>query len=133
MRRWADELQRVWVRERERQRVFLEAHALEESFRQLPETLRAYADFREKVYARTRVKYLNPNPQLRWAQYMLNFFYIVIGKRPYRSIADLIDAAFSSAGKATPAWADRERLAQEMRRRARRWRSFMNLPVGPLN
>lgn len=120
MRRWADELQRAWMLEHERQRVFLEARGLRESFRRLPELLRDYADLREKMYAHTRVRYLNPNPQLRWTQYILNFFYIVTDKRPYGSMADLIDAAFSSAGKTTPAWADRERLAQEMRRRARR-------------
>lgn len=131
MRNFARELQRLGARERERQRVYLKAMGLHESFHSLPDMLRQYADLREKVSACTRLKHPDPNPQFRWARYLLNFFYIIVDKRPYKNMALLIDAVFEHAKKPVPAWASGDRLRQEMGRRADRWRRQMNLTPTP--
>jgi len=131
IRRFAEELQRLDMRERGRRRIYLELLGLPDNFRMLPELLRQYADLRERMYAHTRLKDPNPNPQLRWAQYILNFFYIVLGNRPWSDMASLIHATFEAVGKHPPKWADGERLRQEMGRRERRWRRMIGLSHTP--
>jgi hypothetical protein len=127
MRRLADELERLWTEEWERRQAYVKGSGKRGEYAELPELLRRCADFREEMYAHTRLIHTtHRNPQLRMAQYVGNFFLIVIGKRPYPDLALLFDAAFCAAKKPVPKWADSSRLKIEYTRRARRWQPYFS-------
>lgn len=129
LRRLADELEKAWRRERERRNFYLDHSGERNNYDGLADLLRDCARFREAMYRRTRLvkSTTHPNPQLRMAQYVANFFFFIFGKRPYVDLALLFDAAFRAAGKPVPKWADPGRLRLEDYRRARRFQRIYGL------
>jgi hypothetical protein len=65
----------------------------------------------------------SPNPQVRFALYIVRWFEVTTGREQYAPLETLATAAFAAAGKETPRWAGR--LAIEMHlQRGRRQRHF---------
>jgi len=124
LRRLADELERAWSDDRERRRTYVDRSGEQNKYDRLADLLRDCARFREDMYRSTRLvkSSTHPNPQLRMAQYVSNFFLIVSGKRPYVDLSLLFNAAFQAANKPVPKWVDPTRLRLETHRRAHRFK-----------
>ena len=76
LRRLADKLEQAWSEERERRRFYVDRSGDQNKYDGLADLLRDCARFREVMYRRMRIvkSSTHPNPQLRMAQYVANFF-----------------------------------------------------------
>ncbi len=103
--------------------VYLESHrpGLDQFFRQAEELQRT-AETVRAILANTRLvkqKTDSPNPQVRFALYLIGWFEASTGRKQYVPFKTLLDGAYAANEMDTPPWV--ERLEIEMtRHRARR-------------
>ncbi len=89
--------------------------------RRLPGELAWTADALKKALSTTRrMKTDSPNPQVRFALYLIAFLEGCTGRMDYRSATTLIRAAFTAAKKNPPKWIDRLAIEMHAKRKTRK-------------
>jgi len=122
MRKWADELEK-WLQEARSRSDDAHDNGRQPSpsgadFVQLPEKLRACADFlQQRLVFLTVLSYGSRNPQIRSAVFLSSFVKAVTGRYADTQLAVLLESAFEAAKKDPPSWIDRLTLERTRRRR----------------
>jgi hypothetical protein len=62
----------------------------------------------------------SPNPQVRFAMYLVRWIVACTGRKHYRNLQTLAAATFVAAGHEPPAWVDRLEIDMNRRRKKRR-------------
>jgi hypothetical protein len=71
----------------------------------------------------------SPNPQVRFAMYLVGWIEHGTGRQHYEDLTELIEAAFAAAGKHPPRWVGRLAVEMNYKRRLRKnWAKTLLVP-----